>query len=165
VPGVGRDRLEAMGPIVAAAGKDLDRLIHKMDLHLVAIELDFMKPTIARWHFLDRGGQCRFDKSGVGRLNTARRRFLTLKWHSKKLHATRPSETGTDQIVPAKQRGQWNQSPWPEVCLAAVRFPTSALKGIRDSSQTSRHVRKVPKNEPALRERAARGAEPVAPME
>jgi hypothetical protein len=27
------------------------------------------------------------------------------------------------------------------------------------------HVRKVPMNEPALRERAARGAEPVAPME
>jgi hypothetical protein len=27
------------------------------------------------------------------------------------------------------------------------------------------HVRNVPQNEPALRERAARGAEPVAPME
>ena len=43
--------------------------------------------------------------------------------------------------------------------------PTSALERIADSNQTSRQVRKVPKNEPALRERAARGAEPVAPME
>jgi hypothetical protein len=41
----------------------------------------------------------------------------------------------------------------------------SALVRVTDLSQTSRHVRKVPMNEPALRERAARGAEPVAPME
>jgi hypothetical protein len=36
--------------------------------------------------------------------------------------------------------------------------PMSALARIADSSRTSREVRKVPKNEPASQERAARGA-------
>jgi hypothetical protein len=42
---------------------------------------------------------------------------------------------------------------------------SSAVAPITDIQRLLRHVRSVPWNEPALRERAARGAEPVAPME
>jgi len=42
---------------------------------------------------------------------------------------------------------------------------TSGLPPTTDITHRDYHFRKVPKNEPALRERAGRGAEPVAPME
>jgi hypothetical protein len=48
---------------------------------------------------------------------------------------------------------------WP--CLNGM----SVLPPRADLVSPARHVRFVPKNEPASRERAARGAEPVAPME
>ena len=42
---------------------------------------------------------------------------------------------------------------------------TSGVPRSTDILRVCPHVSKVPMNEPALRERAARGAEPVAPME
>src|SRR5690349_1904750 len=62
-PGIMGDLLEAVSPIVAAAGEDLRRLIGKMDLDTVAVELDFVNPAFPRRHPLDRGGQGRFDEA------------------------------------------------------------------------------------------------------
>src|SRR4029077_3213068 len=50
--GVG-DLAETLGPVIAAPGEDLDRLVGEMDLHPVAVELDFMYPARAAWHLLD----------------------------------------------------------------------------------------------------------------
>ena len=75
------DLLEALGPVVTAAGEDLDRLVGQMDLDPVAVELDFVNPALAGRHLLDRGRQGRFDEAGEGRLDADRRRFSTLKRH------------------------------------------------------------------------------------
>ena len=48
VPGVVGDLLEAVGPVVAAPGEDLDRLVGEMDLDPVAVELDFVNPARCR---------------------------------------------------------------------------------------------------------------------
>ena len=77
------DLLEAMCPIVAAPGEDLRRLVGKMDLDTVAVELDFVNPAVSGRHLLDRGCQGRFDEAGQGRLEADRRRFFTLKRHSR----------------------------------------------------------------------------------
>jgi hypothetical protein len=45
VPGVVGDLPEAFGPVVAAAGEDLDRLVGQVDLDAVAVELDFVNPA------------------------------------------------------------------------------------------------------------------------
>jgi hypothetical protein len=54
VPGVVRDLPETRGPIVAAAGKNLEGLVHQVNLHAVAVEFDLVDPAIAGRHFLDR---------------------------------------------------------------------------------------------------------------
>ena len=48
---VGRDLAEAPGPVVTAAGKDLDGVVVDVELDAIAVELDFMDPPIAgrRW--------------------------------------------------------------------------------------------------------------------
>jgi hypothetical protein len=46
VPGIVRDLFESIGPVVATAGEDLDRLVGKMDLDPVAVELDFVKQRV-----------------------------------------------------------------------------------------------------------------------
>jgi hypothetical protein len=45
VPGVVSNLLEALGPIVAAAGVDFDRFVSEVDLDAVAIEFDFVDPA------------------------------------------------------------------------------------------------------------------------
>ena len=50
VTGVVRDLLEAMGPVMAPAGEDLDGSVPKMDLDAVAVELDLVNPALAGWH-------------------------------------------------------------------------------------------------------------------
>jgi hypothetical protein len=50
VPGVRRDLPKAVGPVVAAPGKDFHRGFSQMDLNPVAIELDFVDPALAAWH-------------------------------------------------------------------------------------------------------------------
>ena len=86
--GVGRDLAEAPGPVVAAAGEDLDGIVMDVQLHAVAVELDLVDPAIAGWHFLDRRRQRGLDESGEGRLHADCRRLLALKRHTK-LHATK----------------------------------------------------------------------------
>jgi hypothetical protein len=80
-PGVMGDLLEAMRPIVAAAGEYLRRFVGEMDLNTVPVELDFVNPTFSRRHLLDRGGQGRFDEAGEGCLDADGSRFSTLKRH------------------------------------------------------------------------------------
>jgi hypothetical protein len=53
VPGLVGDLLEAFGPVVATAGEDLDRAVHKMDLDAIPIEFDLMYPAVAAGHLLD----------------------------------------------------------------------------------------------------------------
>ncbi len=64
VLGVVRDLLEAVGPIMAPACEDFDRLVGEVDLDAVAVEFDFMDPTGAGWHLLDRGRHGRFYEGG-----------------------------------------------------------------------------------------------------
>jgi hypothetical protein len=90
MPGVLGDFLEAVGPIVTAPREDLDRLVGEMDLHAVAVELDFVNPAGAGRYLFDRGGQGRFDEAGERRLDADGRQFSTLKRHSG-LHATTDS--------------------------------------------------------------------------
>ena len=47
--------LESVGPVVTAPGVDLDRLVVQMDLHAVAVELDFVNPSRSGRHPPDRG--------------------------------------------------------------------------------------------------------------
>jgi hypothetical protein len=80
-PGIVGDLLEPVRPVVTAAGEDLDRLVGEVDLHAVAVELDFVDPAGAGRHLLDGCGQGGFDESGQGRLDADRLRFLALKRH------------------------------------------------------------------------------------
>ena len=50
VPGVVGDLLEAMGPVMAAPGEDLDGLVGQVDLDAVAVELDFVDPAVSGRH-------------------------------------------------------------------------------------------------------------------
>ena len=81
VPSIVGDLLEALGPVVAAPGEDLDRLVGEMDLDPVAVELDLVDPAVAGRHLLDRCRQRGFDEAGKGGLDADRRRFLTLERH------------------------------------------------------------------------------------
>jgi hypothetical protein len=47
VPSIVGDFLEAVGPAVAAAGKNFYRFIGEMNLHAVAVELDLVDPAFA----------------------------------------------------------------------------------------------------------------------
>jgi hypothetical protein len=100
---IGRHFLEAAGPIITAAGEDLDSIVVDVQLDPVAVELDLVDPAIARWHFLDRCCQRGLDESGEGRLHADRRRLLALKRH-KKLHALKLIQTGTGRIVRSGKR-------------------------------------------------------------
>jgi hypothetical protein len=62
------DLPETLGPVVAAPGKDLHRFIDEMDLHPVAVELDFVKPSLA--------GRDPLDGSRERGFNEARKRGL-----------------------------------------------------------------------------------------
>jgi hypothetical protein len=84
VPSIVGGLFEAMGPVMSAAGKDLDRFVRQT----VAVELDFVNPAGARRHLFDRGGQGRFDEAGERRLDADRRRFSTLKRHLPNSNAT-----------------------------------------------------------------------------
>ena len=53
VPGVVGDYLEPVRPIVAASGEDLDGLVGQVDLHAVAVEFDFVYPSLAVRHLCD----------------------------------------------------------------------------------------------------------------
>jgi hypothetical protein len=59
VPSVVRDLPEALGPVVAAAGEDLDRLVGEVDLDAVAVELGFVNPALSGRRALNHalGGQ------------------------------------------------------------------------------------------------------------
>ncbi|MGY4299900.1 hypothetical protein ACVWXN_007995 [Bradyrhizobium sp. i1.4.4] len=81
LPGVMGDLLEAMRPIVSAPGENLRRLVGQVDLDPVAVELDFVNPSPAGRHPLDRGGQGRFDEAGQRRLHADCRGSFTLKRH------------------------------------------------------------------------------------
>ena len=62
------DLLESVGPVVAPPGEDVDRLVMQMDLHPIAVELDFVNPSGSGRHLLDRGCQGRFDEIRKRRL-------------------------------------------------------------------------------------------------
>ena len=82
VPGVVGDLAETIGPVVAAAGEDLDGFVGEVDLDPVAVELDLMNPALAGRHLLDRGRQRGLDESGKGRLHADRRRLFALERHA-----------------------------------------------------------------------------------
>jgi hypothetical protein len=82
-PGIVGDLLEAVRPVVATPGKNPGRLVGQMHLHPVAVELDFVNPSPAGRHLLDRGCQGRFDEAGHWRLQADGRRFFTPKRHSR----------------------------------------------------------------------------------
>jgi hypothetical protein len=70
VPGVVGDLPDALGPVVAAPGEDLDRFIGEVHLDAIAVELDLVDPAIAAGYAADRGRQRRLDKSGERRALT-----------------------------------------------------------------------------------------------
>ena len=81
MPGVIGNLLETLGPVVAAPCEDLDGFVGEMDLHAVAVELDFVNPSLAGWHAVGRGGESRRDEAGQGRLDAERFRLFPLEGH------------------------------------------------------------------------------------
>ena len=79
VPGVVGDLLEAFGPVVAAAGEDLDGLVGEVDLDAVAVELDLVDPALAGRHLLDRRASAGSMKPGRGALTPIAAGFLRWK--------------------------------------------------------------------------------------
>ena len=67
-----------MRPVMAAPSKNLDRLVHQVNLDAVAVELDLMDPAIAGGHFVSRRCKRRFYESGVGSLHADYGSLLTL---------------------------------------------------------------------------------------
>ena len=55
--------------------KILHRLVGQVDLDPVAVELDFVNPSLAGRHLLDRGRQGRLDEAGQRRLDADGRGF------------------------------------------------------------------------------------------
>jgi hypothetical protein len=102
VPGVVRDLLEAVDPVMAAPGEDFDRLVGQMDLDPVAVEFDFVDPARPGRHLLDRRSQSGLDEAREGRLDADRRRFSTLETPLSNSNATGDSNwhgsnrSGTD---------------------------------------------------------------------
>jgi len=66
VPGIVSNLSEAFSPVMTAPSKDFHRLVHDVHLDAVAIELDFVEPSLAARHLLDRGSQCWFDEARIG---------------------------------------------------------------------------------------------------
>jgi hypothetical protein len=96
--------LETLGPIVAAAGEDLDRFVYQVNLDAVTIELHLVNPAIAGGHFLGRRRQRGLDESGEGRLHADRRCLRALKRHAQKLHATK-----ADSNWHRSDRSEWEK--------------------------------------------------------
>ena len=108
VPGVVGDLLEAVGPVVAAPGEDLDRLVGQVDLDPVAVELDFVDPARSGRHLVDRGRQGRLDEAGQRRLDADRPRFSYAETPLDELHATRqPIQIGTARIRSGTGESLW----------------------------------------------------------
>ena len=76
--GVGRDLLEAVGPVVASPGEDLDVLVGDVELNAVAVELDLVKPALAGRDLLGSRCESRLDEAGERGLGADGRWFLTL---------------------------------------------------------------------------------------
>ena len=74
---------ETVGPVVTAPGEYLDGLVHEMDLHPVAVELDLVEPALAARDFFDRCRQRWFGETGVRRFDADRLRVFTLERHDK----------------------------------------------------------------------------------
>ena len=70
------DLSEALGPVISAPGVDLDRFVREMNLHSIAIELDFVYPAFAAGHLLDGCRKRGLDEAGKGSLDADGRRFL-----------------------------------------------------------------------------------------
>jgi hypothetical protein len=81
MPRVVGDLLEALRPVVAAPGENLDAVIREMNLYPVAVEFYFMDPALAARHFVGRRRQRRFNEAGIGCLDPDRSRFLALECH------------------------------------------------------------------------------------
>jgi hypothetical protein len=96
-PGVVGDLLESMGPVVTAAGKKPGRLVGKVKLDPVAVELDFVNPASTGRYLLNGGCQRRFDEVWQRRLRADGRCFLMLKRHPRLLQLI---QIGTVGIVP-----------------------------------------------------------------
>src|ERR1700730_15541132 len=75
MPSIICDFLEPFGPIVAAPREDLDLVVGEMDLHSIAVEFDFVNPSLARGHLIDCGCKCRFNEAWIGGLGATVRRL------------------------------------------------------------------------------------------
>jgi hypothetical protein len=64
MPGVGRDFLEAVGPVVAAASKHLNRRVRDVDLNAVAVEFDFVYPAVTGRYVAYRRCKGRRNETG-----------------------------------------------------------------------------------------------------
>jgi hypothetical protein len=67
--GIGGHLAKTLGPVVAAAGEHARGFVCDVQLHPVAIELDFMEPTVAARHLSYLGRERRLDETGEGRLD------------------------------------------------------------------------------------------------
>ena len=56
-------RRELLGPILGAAGQELDRAIRYARMKPIAIEFDLMQPLVTRGRAINSRGQLRFDES------------------------------------------------------------------------------------------------------
>ena len=73
---------QAIGPAIAAAGKDLDGIVDDVDLGSVSVEFDLVNPALARRHFIDGGGESRLYEARISRFDAGPCRVLTQKRHT-----------------------------------------------------------------------------------
>jgi hypothetical protein len=79
VPSVVGDLPEAIGPVVTPPRENPHCFVSEMHLDTIAVELDFMDPSLAGRHAVDRGRQGRLDEAGEGRLDAQRSGFFPWK--------------------------------------------------------------------------------------
>jgi hypothetical protein len=91
--------LESIGPVVAAPVEDLDRLVVQMDLHAVAVELDFVIHRDPDGTLSIEDARAGSTKSGNGALMPISAGFLRVN-ATNELHATKRIQGGTCGIVP-----------------------------------------------------------------
>jgi hypothetical protein len=81
VPGIISNLAEAFGPVVTAARENLHGLVNDVHLDAIAIELDFVEPTLAAGHLLDRRRQRRFDEARITTLGADGWLIFALEGH------------------------------------------------------------------------------------
>jgi hypothetical protein len=142
VPGVAGDLLEAVRPVVATAGEDLDCGIPEMDLDAVAVELDFMNPARAGRDLLDRRRQRRFDEVGHHGLDADRRRFL--RWNAMTPPRNQFIQIDTGRMVPSAKKAPITPEPKSRTDILPVQLLLSELRRISGCDNLAALARHAP---------------------